>query len=153
MHSSEPIIVIEDDREERELIDQAIRELGVSNPIRFFERAPDALYYLMDTREHPQVILCDINLPGMDGLDLRRRINESHYLHHKSIPFVFLTNSELEEDIIRAYDLLVQGYFVKPDSLEGLKEIISQVLSYWTRSLHPNNFLKFQARASLQRRF
>ncbi|TCJ19613.1 hypothetical protein EPD60_00370 [Flaviaesturariibacter flavus] len=78
--------------------------------------------------------------------------NESHYLHRKSIPFVYLTNSELEEDAVRAYDLMVQGFFVKPHSPKELQEVLSQILSYWTRSLQPDNYLRFQARASLERR-
>jgi CheY-like chemotaxis protein len=139
-----PFIILTDDPEDRELIQAALQELKVENPVRFFCCGQDALYHLMDTREQPGLILADINLPGMDGLELRRKINESHYLHRKSIPFIFFTNSVFQEDVIRAFDLMAQGYFVKPDSFEGLKELLRRILEYWTHSLHPNNSEKYK---------
>jgi CheY-like chemotaxis protein len=145
MSKTSPILILEDDPDDRDLVEQALRELQVSNPVRFFSKSQEALYYLMDTREQPRLILSDINMPGMDGLELRRKINESHYLHRKSIPFIFLTTSQLEENIIRAYDLMAQGYFVKPDSFDGLKKVLQQILSYWELSRYPNNAIYYQA--------
>jgi CheY-like chemotaxis protein len=132
-------MVIEDDQDDCELIAQALQELGIANPVRFFNRAKDALYYLMDTKDQPLLILSDINIPGMDGLELKRKINESHYLHKKSIPFVFLTTSQLEEHVIKAFDLMADGYFVKADSFDGLKSDIARAIDYWVHSRHPNN--------------
>jgi CheY-like chemotaxis protein len=151
MSITNPIIIIDDDAEDRELLQQALLELKVRNPVRFFEGATEALYYLMDTREQPLVILADVNMPGMDGLELRRKINDSHYLHRKSIPFVFLTTSQLPEQVNKAFDLMVQGYFVKPDSLEELKAMLEQILTYWSSSRHPNNTACLQATGNMQK--
>ncbi|RYY61900.1 MAG: response regulator, partial [Chitinophagaceae bacterium] len=115
------------------------QELNFKNEVRFFSSGRDALYYLMDTREQPLLIISDINMPGMDGLELRRKINESHYLHRKSIPFIFLTTSSMPEHVIRGYDLMVQGYFVKPDRMDELVLLMRSLLEYWARCLSPNS--------------
>lgn len=139
MAKSGPLIILEDDPEDRELMVQALQEIGSAHEVRFFGNGRDALYFLMDTREQPHLIISDINMPGMDGLELRRKINESHFLHRKSIPFVFLTTSALPEHVIRAYDLMVQGYFVKPDRLDELVRLMRNLLEYWELCRHPNS--------------
>ena len=118
-----------------------MKELHYTAAIRYFENGSDALYYLMDTKEQPFLIISDINMPGMDGLELRRKINESFYLHRKSIPFIFLTTSTYSEHVIRAYDLMADGYFVKPDNFSELKVIVRHMLDYWTYCRHPNSLL------------
>ncbi|RYD91610.1 MAG: response regulator [Sphingobacteriales bacterium] len=146
MAKNGPLVILEDDPEDRELMLQAIEELDLKNEVRFFSNANDVLYFLMDTKENPFLIISDINLPAMDGLELRRKINDSHYLHRKSIPFVFLTTSSLQEHVIRAYDLMVQGYFIKPDRMEDLVLLLRHMIDYWKTCQHPNttyNFINF----------
>ena len=134
-----PIIVIDDDPDDSEIFQEACRDLNVPNKIRFFDNCADALYYMVDTSDKPLVIISDVNLPGMSGLEFRRKLIESDYLMMKSIPFVFLTTSSNPDNVIRAYKLMVQGYFVKPNSMEDLKQLIKKMLDYWLISLHPNS--------------
>ncbi|RYY90728.1 MAG: response regulator [Chitinophagaceae bacterium] len=139
MATNGPLILVDDDPEDRELLLLALKELKYSNTVRMFQNGREALFYLMDTRERPLLILSDINMPLMDGLELRRKVNESHLLHRKSIPFIFFTTSALPEQVIRAYDLMVQGYFVKPDRFDELVRLLGNLLNYWLDCLHPNS--------------
>lgn len=133
-----PIIIIEDDIDDQEMFRMVLVELQVPNEIRIFDNCPDALNYLMDTPDKPFLIISDINLPSMTGLEMRRRITGSARLSKKSIPFVFLSTSSKQESIELAYEMMVQGYFTKPNSLSELKEMMRMIVGYWKVCKHPN---------------
>lgn len=133
-----PIIIIEDDIDDQEMFRMVLVELQVPNEIRIFNNCPDALNYLMDTPDKPFLIISDINLPSMTGLEMRRRITDSARLRKKSIPFVFLSTSSKQESIEMAYEMMVQGYFTKPNSLSELKEMMRMIVGYWKVCKHPN---------------
>lgn len=133
-----PIIIIEDDVDDQEMFCLVLEELQLPNEIKVFDNCPDALNYLMDTPDKPFLIISDINLPTMSGLEMRRRITESARLRKKSIPFVFLSTSSKMQFVETAYELLVQGYFTKPDSLAELKEMMRMIVGYWKVCKHPN---------------
>jgi two-component SAPR family response regulator len=135
---SGPIIIIDDDVDDQEILKEAIKELQLSNVIKSFSNCADALYYLMDTEEQPFLIICDINLPVMSGLEFRRKIVESDRIRKKSIPFVFLSTSSRIEYVEEAYDMMVQGYFKKPNTMQEVKEILKISVNYWNICLHPN---------------
>ncbi|RRB18384.1 response regulator [Larkinella knui] len=134
-----PIISIEDDEDDQFLLAQVIKQLGVTNEIRFFSNGQLALHYLEDTKEQPFLILCDINMPIMNGLELRRRINRSEYLRQKSIPFVHLTTAASPEIIREAYEESVQGFFQKASDYAGFQQQIKHLIEYWQNCLHPNS--------------
>lgn len=133
-----PILSIEDDEDDRHFIGEIIRELKVPNPLRFFVNGLEALEYLQATAEQPFLILCDINMPLMNGLELRQQINQSEYLRHKSIPFVFLTTSSTPELVRQAFDATVQGYYQKASDYAGLRQQLARIIDYWQHGLHPN---------------
>ncbi|GAA4332096.1 response regulator [Flaviaesturariibacter amylovorans] len=139
MAKTGPIIIIEDDTEDRHLMELALNELHLPQERRFFDSAQEVLYYLMDTQEKPFLILSDVDLPGMSGIELRRKINESFFLSRKSIPFIFFSNSARSEDVDDAYKTMVQGYFVKPFHLEELKEKLRIIFDYWSTTEHPHS--------------
>jgi CheY-like chemotaxis protein len=132
-----PIIVIEDDVDDQELLKEIFTELKISNLIKFFNSCMDALDYLINTVEKPFLILCDINLPAMTGLELCRKIKENNYLKVKSIPFVFLTTTNDHKVITNAYEMSVQGFFVKPTSIKELKDMVRMIIDYWMICRHP----------------
>jgi CheY-like chemotaxis protein len=74
----------------------------------------------------------------MDGLELRKEINENEFLRKKSIPFIFLTTTSNRTVIEQAYEMMVQGYFVKPNSIQEIKETIKMIIDYWKVCRHPN---------------
>lgn len=139
MAKSGPILILEDDQDDREIYEKVMESLEVKNEIRFFEGGDDLLRYLQVTPDQPFVILSDINLPRMSGIELRRQIEKDEYLRKKSIPFVFLTTVESKEVVDEVYKLTVQGYFVKKDLLKDIEKQIKQILDYWRECKHPNS--------------
>jgi CheY-like chemotaxis protein len=131
MPKSGPIIIIEDDADDQELLKEVFRELQVPNLTRFFDSCASAFNYLLTTIERPFLIISDINLPAMTGLELCKKVFENKALKMKSIPFVFLTTSSDHNLIIEAYQMFVQGFFVKPTSIRELKETIRVIVDYW----------------------
>ena len=134
-----PILLIEDDPNDAEVITAAISDIGIPNPVKIMPTTKEAYDYLSTTQERPFVIICDIRMPVTDGLAFRRSIQENDYLRHKSIPFLFLTGMVSQEIINSAYDLDVQGFFQKASSYEGLKDQLLAICVYWKQCLHPNS--------------
>ena len=135
-----PIISIEDDSDDQFLIKSVVEELQIPNQLIFFSNGLEALLFLETTKEQPFVILCDINMPVMNGLELRLRIEQNEYLKKKSIPFVFLSTADNPHIISAAYDATIQGFFKKENSFEDLKKRIRIIFDYWQSCLHPNNY-------------
>lgn len=135
-----PIIIIDDDEDDREMIGAMLDELGLPNAIRYFENGSPALDYLLTTTESPLLILSDINMPMMNGLELRNNIDANPYLRRKSIPFIFLTTSDSHTLVLEAYNGTIQGYFKKCNNFEEGKTHLDLIITYWRLCLHPNNF-------------
>lgn len=133
-----PIIVIEDDQDDQEILKEIFQSLNVPNELLFFGRSEDAFAYLETTTEKPFIILSDINLPGMSGADMKREINKNTHVRRKSIPFVFLTTTSAHNAVMDAYESLAQGFFTKPNNMEALKHMIEMILNYWKISRHPD---------------
>jgi CheY-like chemotaxis protein len=133
-----PIILIEDDQDDQEMLREVFKDLDINNELKFFNNGNDGLNYLLTTTDKPLIIFSDINMPAMTGIELRKKINENDYLRKKSIPFVFLTTSERRDAVIEAYEMMVQGYFIKPNNLNEFKRIVRMVIDYWKVCKHPN---------------
>jgi CheY-like chemotaxis protein len=133
-----PIIIVEDDRDDEEMLKEVFQELMIPNEIKFFRTCYSLLDYLLVTTDQPFIIISDINLPVMSGVELKKKINENEYLRKKSIPFVFLTTSSNAYAVEQAYEMMVQGYFVKPNTVNGIKEMVGLIIDYWKRCRHPN---------------
>lgn len=134
-----PIISIEDDEDDQYLIERILTDLAIPNEIRFFQNGQAALQYLEATPEQPFLILCDINMPVMNGIELRRRITGSEYLKKKAIPFIFLTTASNQELVQIAYDETVQGFYKKSTDFVDFREQIRLIIKYWQSCLHPNS--------------
>ncbi|MEZ0611297.1 response regulator [Fibrella sp. WM1] len=134
-----PILIIEDDEDDQYMINLALERLKVPNQRIFFPNGQEALTYLEVTTELPFLILCDVNMPLMNGLELRQCITDNETLKRKSIPFVFLTTASNPELVRAAYDETVQGFFKKATTYDSLQEQIRLIIAYWQSCLHPNN--------------
>ena len=130
-------MIIEDDQDDQYLLEEVFSILEIKNELKFFENGNKALHYLNTTTDKPFIILSDVNLPGMSGPEFKRSINENPYLRRKSIPFVFLTTTADPKAVEEAYDLLVQGYFQKPNKMEALKEMVKMIIDYWMNCRSP----------------
>lgn len=133
-----PIIIAEDDEDEREILLQAFKNLSVRNEIKFFDNGQQLLNYLTETTDKPFLIISDINLPVMNGLELRARIDKNAYLRHKSIPFIFMSTNSNSESVKKAYDMMVQGYFIKESSIKEIEKCLGCIIEYWGKCKHPN---------------
>ena len=137
-----PIILIDDDHDDLFLVQSILTELQITNPLHFCQNGQQALDYLWNTKEKPLIILCDMNMPIMNGLELRHHINVSPYLSNKSIPFIFLSTACDIRLINEAYQLNIQGFYKKEHSYEDLKRSLEIIIQYWKSCLHPNNILE-----------
>jgi CheY-like chemotaxis protein len=136
--NANPIIVIDDDDEDIEMITQAFKEIKVEKDVITFRSGDSFLDFIRTTDQRVFFILCDINMSRISGLELKKRIFEDERLRLKCIPFIFLSTSGASDSIMRAYSFGVQGYFIKPNSFDELKARLQSIVSYWEGSQHPN---------------
>ena len=139
MSKNQPILIVEDDTDDQEILREVFHGLAIPNDLKIFNRCLDLLDYLRTTTDKPLIILTDVNLPVMSGLEMRAEICKDDYLRLKSIPFVFLTTSNDKQAIVKAYELEVQGYFVKENNFPAIQSMIKQIIDYWKVCRHPNN--------------
>lgn len=133
-----PIVLVEDDANDIEIVISALKELKVPNHVRTFQQGSDAMEYLLTTQEQPFVILCDIRMSGQNGLAFRKGICDNEFLKKKSIPFIFFTGAVSADIVNEAYLMEVQGFVQKANNYGGVKEQLSAVVAYWQHCLHPN---------------
>jgi CheY-like chemotaxis protein len=136
-HIDGSIIIIDDDDDDHVVLLEAARTLAISKKLRVFHNAKDAFEFLKFTKENPFMILCDIRMPGMDGFTLRTLINKNTVLKKKSIPFIFFSTSDNQQDIKMAYDLNAQGFFVKPTTFSALTHMLKGIITYWSHCKRP----------------
>lgn len=134
-----PIILIDDDNDDLELFTEAFHRLEIENEVVSFSDAHKALEFLKHSGRQPLFILCDINMPKINGLELRQKIYDDEILRQRSIPFLFLSTANDRIFVDKAYDLSVQGYFKKPAHLNEIKEMLLAIIIYWQYSHHPNS--------------
>ena len=106
-----PVIVIEDDIDDQELLVEVFEKLGYPNEILFFTNGQNALDYLNNTDVTPFLILSDINMPMLDGFALRNKIKMDEKLQTKCIPYLFFTTASTQKAVVEAYSMSVQGIF------------------------------------------
>lgn len=135
-----PILIVDDDAEDQDFVKMAIEQMNLPNEVKFFETGPKLLEYLVTTQQKPLLIISDVKLPGMNGLQLRQQINDDPFLRRKAIPFVFFSAAVSQPIINDAFEMTVQGFFEKGKSLEELQENIHLIVSYWKNSKHPSMF-------------
>lgn len=140
MKNHAPIIVIEDDPDDQELLEIAFKELGYKNEILFFEDGQAALDHLNRIDVVPFLILSDINLPKLDGFALRNKIKMDAELHLKCIPYLFFSTASSQKAVIDAYSLSVQGFFIKQNTIAELKDTLDAIMKYWQKCTSPNNY-------------
>jgi two-component SAPR family response regulator len=137
MPKNGPIIIIEDDMDDQEMLREVFKELKLPNLVHVFDSCVNALDYLLTTIERPLLILSDINLPLMTGMELKQEINNTDYLKRKSIPFVFLSTASDSSIVSTAFEVQAQGFFVKPRTMDSLKNTIRTIIDYWKCSSLP----------------
>ena len=138
MNKGGPIIIIEDDLDDQEMLSDVFKELAYKNEIIFFGDGEEALNHLTGTTIEPFIIFSDINMPKLNGIELRQKIHENEDLRIKSIPYLFFSTSAEQQHVVDAYSKSVQGFFVKPASHHELKDLIKTIVDYWNKCVYPN---------------
>jgi CheY-like chemotaxis protein len=140
MDKNGTIIIIEDDSDDQFVLEEVFNELGYPNQRKYFSNGQQALEYLYETNERPFIIISDINLPRLNGLELRRKVQNDAELSLRCIPYVYFTTALNQQVVIDAYSTSAQGFFVKPGDFDEIKETIKVMIDYWKRCAAPNNF-------------
>jgi len=138
MNKSGPIIIIEDDLDDQEILSEVFQQLNYKNEIIFFGDGQLALDYLTGTDIEPFIIFSDINMPKLNGMELREKVHQNEDLRIKSIPYLFFSTVAEQENVIEAYSKSVQGFFIKPSNFNDLKDIITTIVEYWVKCVSPN---------------
>lgn len=133
-----PILLIENDVDDHHIIKLALEALKVPNKLVNCNNSTKALKYLQTTEDKPFMILCNVHLDRMDGIELRNRVESDPQLKEKSIPFIFYTTDDRKKTINEAFEIPVQGYFCKEDTVEKVQQLLQLLVRYWTLCKHPN---------------
>jgi CheY-like chemotaxis protein len=142
MHLFGPIINIDDDEDDHEIIIAVCEKLGVARYLKCFRDGQQALDYLKSSEEYPSIILCDINMPKITGFELRKTINANNTLRERSVPFIFYSTAADLLQVREAYKMTVQGFFLKGTNFEEAEKTFKTILDYWVLCKHPNSFLQ-----------
>ena len=138
MNKDGPIIIIEDDMDDQYILTEIFNELNYENKLIFFGDGVLALEYLVKTDVEPFLVLSDINMPKLNGMELREKVHNNEDLRLKSIPYLFFSTSAEQKHVIDAYSRSIQGFFIKPSNYEKLKSVIVKIVEYWQECESPN---------------
>ncbi|PZR24288.1 MAG: response regulator [Flavobacterium psychrophilum] len=130
------ILVIEDDEDDREILQEIFKDLGYKNNIIFFSDSTEALEYIRRPEVNPFIIISDINMPKLGGFELRDMILEEEILADKDIPYIFISNAQDEYSIKQANKLAIQGYIHKGNDYNRYKEKIKNLIDYWRENIN-----------------
>jgi len=129
------ILLVEDDRADQKLIQKSLADQKIANDLEIVNSGEEGMEYLSACKQRgngkllPNLILLDLNMPGMGGKEFLRRIKENENL--KQIPVMILTTSDSDKDIIDTYKLQASGYVKKPVTLEEFKSVMKGIEEYW----------------------
>jgi CheY-like chemotaxis protein len=140
MNKNGPVIIIEDDLDDQDFLTEIFQKLNYPNKIIFFGDPQEALDFLNRSDTIPFLILSDINLPKLNGFELRKKLKEDAQLQVKCIPYLFFSTALNQQNVIDAYSSSAQGFFVKPNSMSELEKTIQVIMQYWMRCAAPNDF-------------
>jgi CheY-like chemotaxis protein len=136
MRNAQPVLLVEDDAIDTMTVRRAFRDLRLSNSLAHVTNGEEALAYLRNPENpRPCVVLLDLNMPKMNGVEFMRAVKADADL--KTIPIVVLTTSRDDRDIIESYKLSAAGYIVKPVDYKKFVEAVRTIDVYWTISELP----------------
>ena len=134
--SNRPILLVEDDQVDVMTVRRALKELHVTNPLVQKENGEEALAYLRDpANTAPCLILLDLNMPVMNGIEFLRVVKSDEAL--KKTPVVVLTTSGEQQDKVNSFNFGVAGYMAKPVDYRQFVEVMRSINTYWTISEMP----------------
>ncbi|MEW6157840.1 MAG: response regulator [Verrucomicrobiota bacterium] len=138
------MLILEDDANDVLLLKRALNRLNICNPLFVAHDGIEAIEYLQGkgrfqdrkTYPFPEVILLDLKMPRMDGLEFLSWLDE--HREFKVIPTVVLSSSDHEKDVLNAYQHCASSFFVKPSTVGGYEQLVRLIHDYWERSVKPS---------------
>lgn len=132
------IILVDDEGYEKELLESALKKRGWESRVEYFNDAKAALEHLRQNKDEIFLIISDMNMPKMNGMDFKKSIDKDLGLRGTSIPFIFASTVSIKAEITEAFAYRVQGYFQKPNTTEEQADMLDIIIKYWIISSHPN---------------
>jgi len=136
MKDTRPILLLEDDLVDAMIVKKAFKELGIENRLIHLTDGRQAIDFLKDgSNEKPSLILLDLNMPMINGLEFLRIIKADEIL--KKVPVIVLTTSAQQQDVIESFRLGVAGYMLKSFNYADFVETVKTINFYWSSSELP----------------
>jgi CheY-like chemotaxis protein len=136
MNNPFSILLVEDDVVDVMSVKRALRELNSNHVLNVAGNGEEALVYLRNEENPlPGIILLDLNMPRMNGIDFLKILKADQRL--RRIPVVVLTTSKEEKDRMETFELSVAGYMLKPVDYSGFVEVVRTIQRYWNLSEMP----------------
>jgi len=127
------VLLIEDSNSDARLIKEFLNETEINNVLHTVRDGMEALDYLRRTCNHdihcPDIVILDLNLPGMGGIDVLKEIKSDDNL--KKIPVLILSTSTAQEDIQECYDNYANCYLVKPANFDNFVKVMESIKEFW----------------------
>ena len=124
------ILLVEDNPQDAEMTQRALRQHNLVNRLHWVKDGAEALEYLLaNDRQKPKLVLLDLKMPKVDGIEVLRRMKADASL--RAIPVVIMTSSNEERDVAETYRLGVNSYIVKPVEFEVFLETVAKIGLYW----------------------
>ncbi|MCE3280987.1 MAG: histidine kinase [Bacteroidetes bacterium] len=133
------IVLVDDHPYEKDFLKMALEELNIYADLEFFLSPETALDYLRETRDHIFLIISDMNMPKMNGLDFKKVIDSDERLRVKSVPFIFSSSGATKSQLKEAYEYRLQGYFLKPQDVKDMAKQLELIIRYWIVSVRPDS--------------
>lgn len=137
------ILLVEDNMNDAELVTRALRKVNLANHLVHVKDGAEALDFIFATGDYaereitnvPRVILLDIKMPRVDGIEVLRQVRSNPQT--KLIPIVIMTSSKEEQDIVKSYQLGVNSFVVKPVDFNDFARAVSELGMYWVLTNQP----------------
>lgn len=131
------IIIIEDDKEDGDILKEVIDDLGYENEVVILPDSTLVIEYLKRPESAPFLIFSDINMPKMSGYELRDLVLADPDLHDKTVPYIFFSTASDPDTIKMAYKKAAQGFFTKINDYDVYKSVIKKIIEYWKAAKVP----------------
>jgi CheY-like chemotaxis protein len=136
-----PIILVDDDTEDHAISLEVLKDIGITNEILTFTKCEEVYSFLgANPQVKPFLIISDINLPKLSGIELKKMIDNDPVLKKKSIPFIFYSTSGNKSIVEKAFEHNIQGFFIKENNLADIKKSFEMIFTYWQKSLQPSAY-------------
>ncbi len=132
MDTSKTILLLEDDLVDVMTIKRAMKQLNFENPMSVVANGEEGLAFLKNAKELPGLIILDINMPKMNGIEFLQLMKQDEKF--RTIPVVILTTSLEQQDKWNSFQLGISGYMVKPVDYDRFKDMMDSLKKYWSFS-------------------